>query len=109
MILPPLSLHPVRLLGIPLDPGELTIRGCYIKIPGSPVSELVLENNAASMKPSSLMSDKERISLKRDREADGSLARQVPLQCEIAPSQPLLRVKKTSLTHGAVMLFDGEK
>lgn len=30
------------------------------------------------------------------------------LECKVIPEQPLLRVRRTSLTHGAVMLYDGE-
>lgn len=30
------------------------------------------------------------------------------LDCKVVPEQPLLRVRRTSLTHGAVMLYDGE-
>ena len=30
------------------------------------------------------------------------------LGCKVVPEQPLLRVRRTSLTHGAVMLYDGE-
>jgi hypothetical protein len=30
------------------------------------------------------------------------------LECKVVPEQPLLRVRRTSLTHGAVMLYDGE-
>lgn len=30
------------------------------------------------------------------------------LECNVVPEQPLLRVRRTSLTHGAVMLYDGE-
>lgn len=31
------------------------------------------------------------------------------LECIVAPEQPLLRMRWTSLTHGALMLYDGEK
>ena len=30
------------------------------------------------------------------------------LECKIVPSQPLLKIRRTSLTHGALMLYDGE-
>ncbi|KIJ44069.1 hypothetical protein M422DRAFT_252562 [Sphaerobolus stellatus SS14] len=30
------------------------------------------------------------------------------MQCNIVAQQPLLRVRRTSLTHGAIMLYDGE-
>lgn len=30
------------------------------------------------------------------------------LTCNVAPEVPLLRMRSTSLTHGALMLYDGE-
>ncbi|GJJ12127.1 hypothetical protein Clacol_006368 [Clathrus columnatus] len=30
------------------------------------------------------------------------------LECMVAPEQPLIRIRRTSLTHGAVMMYDGE-
>jgi hypothetical protein len=30
------------------------------------------------------------------------------LECKVVPEQPLLRIRRTSLTHGAVMLYNGE-
>lgn len=31
------------------------------------------------------------------------------LECVVVPEQPLLRVRWTSLTHGALMLYNGER
>ena len=31
------------------------------------------------------------------------------LECRVVPEQPLLRIRRSSVTHGAVMLYDGEK
>lgn len=31
------------------------------------------------------------------------------LQCKVLPCQPLLAIRSTSLTHGAMMLYDGER
>ncbi|KAJ3920291.1 transport protein Trs120 or TRAPPC9 TRAPP II complex subunit-domain-containing protein [Lentinula edodes] len=30
------------------------------------------------------------------------------LECKVVPEQPLLRIRRTTVTHGAVMLYDGE-
>jgi hypothetical protein len=30
------------------------------------------------------------------------------VECKVVPEQPLLRIRRTSLTHGAVMMYDGE-
>lgn len=30
------------------------------------------------------------------------------LECKVVPEQPLLRIRRTSLTHGALMLYNGE-
>ena len=31
------------------------------------------------------------------------------LECKVVPEQPLLRIRRTSVTHGGLMLYDGEK
>lgn len=31
------------------------------------------------------------------------------LECKVVPEQPLLRIRRTSVTHGALMLYDGER
>ena len=31
------------------------------------------------------------------------------LGCEVVPEQPLVRIRGSSLTHGAIMLYDGEE
>jgi hypothetical protein len=30
------------------------------------------------------------------------------VELKVVPEQPLLRIRRTSLTHGAVMLYEGE-
>lgn len=45
------------------------------------------------------------------RSSSGVVAIKEPgfLRCEVVPEQPLLRIRGTSLTHGAMMLYDGEE
>jgi len=31
------------------------------------------------------------------------------LECKVVPEQPLLRIRRSSVTHGALMLYDGER
>ena len=31
------------------------------------------------------------------------------LECKVVPEQPLLRIRRTSVTHGGLMLYDGER
>ncbi|EAU88629.2 hypothetical protein CC1G_12021 [Coprinopsis cinerea okayama7 len=31
------------------------------------------------------------------------------LECKVVPEQPLLRIRRTTITHGALMLYDGER
>lgn len=31
------------------------------------------------------------------------------LECKVVPEQPLLRIRRTTVTHGALMLYDGER
>lgn len=31
------------------------------------------------------------------------------LECKVVPEQPLLRIRRTSVNHGALMLYEGER
>jgi trafficking protein particle complex subunit 9 len=55
--------------------------------------------------------EKKRLSITTAGAAAGTLKEPVPtrfVECKAVPEQPLLRIRRTSLTHGAVMMYDGE-
>ncbi|KAI0273777.1 TRAPP II complex [Gloeopeniophorella convolvens] len=128
--IPANSLHPVALLGKPLVDGTLVIKGCHVQAPGGASREFLL--------PLSTTEEEERRSRRRSAIAcefgrskyqgldlrpgkagkrssvlvsASSSNRSVPkyLECTVVPEQPLLRIRWSSLTHGAVMLYNGEQ
>lgn len=129
MIVPANSYHPVTIVGKALEAGTLTIRGCKFQAPGGAVREFVLplstqeeeekrsrrrsalECEAGRSKRAGLESrpwkkNASRISTAKTSSTPKSVRF---LQCKVVPEQPLLRIRRTSLTHGAVMLYNGEK
>jgi hypothetical protein len=129
VLIPANSLHEVVLSGKPLENGTLTIRGCRVQAPGGASREFTL--------PLSTDKEEERLSRKRSILAcesgrskysgiesfpwEKSVRRNSSqptqpksttsfrfLECKVVPEQPLLRIRRTSVTHGAVMLYDGE-
>ncbi|KAF8312015.1 hypothetical protein DL93DRAFT_2115414, partial [Clavulina sp. PMI_390] len=134
--IPALSTRQVTLSGIPLEQGQLTIRGCSIQLQGAVPHEFVFSlpntepSNPRSSTPAARISyslyDPERIkvsgldanpilSLSKPSSDISSRASNPPparppkfLQYEVVREQPLLRVRRSSLTQSSLMLFDGE-
>lgn len=127
-VVPPNSYHPVTIIGKALEPGVLTIRGCIVQAPGGAAREFVLplstdeedekqlrqrsaiQCEAARHKHGGLESRPWKTS-KRFSQASSSAANRGTakfLECNVVAEQPLLRIRRTSLTHGAVMLYNGE-
>ncbi|GAA5896374.1 hypothetical protein JCM6882_000998 [Rhodosporidiobolus microsporus] len=125
-VIPPGSFHTVRLTGTAREPGTLTIRGCNIRLAGCTVREFVLPiwdsaEEAKQQKAALLDTSRERIkaigldaastskrgvvSIASDKALEESAKF---LECVVVPEQPLLWMRSTSLTHGALMLYDGE-
>ena len=131
------AFHVVRLKGIALEPGTLVIRGCTVQTVGGEPREFVLpmstdeeESKRERLRSASLAEmgrskysgldarpserEKKRLSTVpasaagAGSAAEKSQAVQKFLECKVVPEQPLLRIRRTSLTHGAVMLYDGE-
>ncbi|GAA5898275.1 TRAPPII-specific subunit TRS120 [Sporobolomyces salmoneus] len=119
-VVPPGSFHTVRLTGTPREPGKLLIRGCNIRLAGCPTREFALpvwdeEEETRRQKAALLDTSKERIKSSgldailppptstTDPTTDSKF-----LECVVVPEQPLLWMRSTSLTHGALMLYDGE-
>ena len=125
---PASSVRAIAMVGTPLMPGRLIIRGCILRTLGSAPREFLL--------PLSTDDEEERLSqlrsasqCKLDQSKYSGLASrpwerpdkrtnsETPssgkssisfLECNVVPEQPLLRIRGTSLTHGALMLYNGE-
>lgn len=125
--IPANSFHPVTITAKPLEPGTLVLRGCVAQAPGGVAQEFVLplstdeeeqkqlrrrstrECEVGRSKYSGLESRPWSKEVKRSSQVVQSTQKSVRyLQCKVVPEQPLLRIRRTSLTHGAVMLYNGE-
>jgi hypothetical protein len=125
-VIPPGSFHTVRLTGTPREPGTLVIRGCNIRLAGCRSREFILPvwdtaEEAKQHKAALLDTSRERIketgleAAPRTSRGTSSLSNEGDLEdsakfleCVVVPEQPLLWMRSTSLTHGALMLYDGE-
>jgi trafficking protein particle complex subunit 9 len=131
ILVPPNSFYPVVITGRAMEPGVLTIKGCIVQAPDGAPREFILplstgeEDERESRRRSAFRSESERFkyggleSLPWEKSRKRSSTVGVPertsartprrfLECKVVPEQPLLRVRRTSLTHGALMLYDGE-
>jgi hypothetical protein len=127
VLIPATSVHQVILSGKALQPGTLTLRGCYAQAPGGNRHEFILpistneEEEQLSRKNSMLACETGRSKYsgiecfpweKKKRTkltSTTTIAKSIRfLECKVVPEQPLLRIRRTSVTHGAVMLYDGE-
>ncbi|GAA5873361.1 hypothetical protein JCM3774_000758, partial [Rhodotorula dairenensis] len=127
VVVPPASLQTVRLVGTPLESGTLQIRGCSVQLAGCRSREFLVP----VPDPASTISEQMRIvgdsrperikhtgldalalrtiaSEPATTPAESTGAEHQFLECTVVPAQPLLWMRSTSLTHGALMLFDGE-
>ncbi|KAG7092479.1 hypothetical protein E1B28_008831 [Marasmius oreades] len=129
VVIPACTDQPVILEGKPQRTGNLVIRGCIVQTPGGIRKEIHLplatfdEEERCSRDRSSLQSESDRFkysglealpwekAIKRQSKhlAKGASDRTIRyLECKVVPEQPLLRIRRTSVTHGALMLYDGE-
>lgn len=93
-----------------------------MQLPGTVKREVVLpllkddEKERQQRRLSSITSSKERLKskglhgwLRRDSTHPSPLLSQIRfVELKVVPEQPFLRIRRTSLTHGAVMLYEGE-
>jgi trafficking protein particle complex subunit 9 len=129
MTVPANSYHPVTLSGRPLEDGLLVIKGCHVQAPRGVSREFFLplstaeEEEHRSRRQSLAACESGRTKYrgldsrpgKSDKRssAPGSSSsnkKTIPkfLECSVVPEQPLLRIRWSSLTHGAVMMYNGE-
>ena len=130
VVIPANSLHQVILSGKAVQSGTLVIRGCFVIAPGGMSREYILplhtaeEEQRLARKRRSIISEsgrskyvgldrypwtaeQKRRSTHSNRVASGPSFQF--LECKVVPEQPLLRIRRTSVTHGGLMLYDGEK
>ncbi|KAJ6496720.1 TRAPP II complex [Mycena vitilis] len=125
VVLPATSFHVVNLFGKATATGPLVVRGCFVQAPGGTKREFTL--------PIATGEEEERISRKRAAlECEVGRSKYSGLDCfpwekaskrtstqltvsatktplrflefTVVPEQPLLRIRRTSVTHGAVMM-----
>lgn len=132
VIVPANSYHPVTITGKAVQAGTLVIRGCMVQAPGGMPREFILplsteeeeehrsrrrsaiECETGRSKYSGLASRHWEKSTQRGS-TQGTVSTSAAnkptmrfVECIVVPEQPLLRIRRTSLTHGAVMLYNGE-
>ena len=128
VVVPANSLHQVILSGKAVQSGTLVIRGCFVIAPGGMSREYILplytveEEQRLARKRRSIISESGRSKyvgldrypwIERRRSTHSNELARGPsfrfLECKVVPEQPLLRIRRTSVTHGGLMLYDGEK
>ncbi|CAG8433855.1 6997_t:CDS:10 [Diversispora eburnea] len=87
----------LRVSGVPTEPGELVVRGFKIKVHGCLEQEFSVLNHSGHHRELSQSSNQS----KKEYIAEF-------LKVTVITEQPLMKIKSTSLMHGAIMLFEGE-
>lgn len=129
IVIPARSYHRVSVFGKATETGSLVIRGCVAQSPGGIAREFILplasdeEDERIARKRSALECEigRSKYSGLDSLQWDGSPKRtslqlansKAPapvkfLECKVVPEQPMLRIRRTSVTHGALMLYNGE-
>lgn len=128
VVIPANTLYPITLVGTAKTRGTLVFRGCIVQAPWGAAKVSLLpvqsdaEENLFARRQSAVKCESGRAKYggleSRPWEKGGRrLSTLFPplkkpsqfLQCVVVPEQPLLRIRWTSLTHGAVMLYNGEE
>lgn len=128
LVIPPNTLYPITIIGTAKTQGTLVFRGCIVQAHWGAPREFLLpvstdvDQNLFARRQSAVKCESGRTKYwgldSRPWEKDERrLSTPLPslkkppqfLQCIVVPEQPLLRIRWTSLTHGAVMLYNGEE
>ncbi|KAG8688542.1 hypothetical protein FRC08_011380 [Ceratobasidium sp. 394] len=123
LLVPANSFHVKHIVCTPLEAGRLTIRGCIVQLPNSTPKEFILPLVSDALEESQEKRRSKRLDELVRVKASGLDARRRStllvggpvadrkeefVECRVVPQLPLLRVRRTSLTHGALMLYAGE-
>lgn len=126
IVIPANTLHQVVITGTATQAGILTLRGCFVQAPGGIAREYILplytskEEQRLSRKRCAILSENGRFKYSgldchswtkvgKPKTVEADVDSFKFLECRVIPEQPLLRIRRTSVTHGALMLYDGEK
>ncbi|KAG6866933.1 hypothetical protein C0991_003849 [Blastosporella zonata] len=130
VVIPANSFHEVVLAGKAMEIGTLTIRGCRVQAPGGASREFIMplltneEEQRLSRRRGALGCEVgrskysgidsfpwEKARKRSSRPPSGTETKTLFrfLECMVVPEQPFLRIRRTSLTHGALMLYNGEE
>ncbi|KAG0045115.1 hypothetical protein BGZ83_009642 [Gryganskiella cystojenkinii] len=123
-VIPAQTTVSIKVAGVPKGPGELQIRGCMVQIlhcseqeffvvnPRTGVAGVVDIEDTKNNKGEVFVRNKKRgldsFTLKKQVEGDVE-AEPKFATVTVIPPQPLLKISSTSVQHGSVMLFEGEK
>jgi trafficking protein particle complex subunit 9 len=135
--IPSNSFHAVFITGRALESGVLTIQGCRVQAPGGLAREFhvplsteeeedrkarrrsAMECEVGRSKYSGLASHIWAVAAEKKSSARMALTKRNTglgtektiqyMEFQVVPELPLMRIRRTSLTHGAVMLYNGEK
>ncbi|KAF9135840.1 hypothetical protein BGW39_011429 [Mortierella sp. 14UC] len=111
----------IKVAGIPKGPGELVIRGCWVQILHCSEEEFFVTNprtgSVAPTDPKAAQAASDAVLRVKKRGLESFTLKktdEAALEPKFAtvtviPSQPLLKISSTSLQHGSVMLFEGER
>ena len=115
-----LSVRTVRIAAIATTPGTVQIRGINLRLPDGSRTEILLPvidegDKKKRDKRKSRMSmeigkvKRTGVDARHSRQFDAEEEEEGKwLECVVIEEQPLVWIKKSSLTHGTVMLYHGE-
>lgn len=128
--IPPKCLLPVVISVVAPNAGVVRVKGCYAQTLGSIQKEFILpllsadEEEKRTKRASMLILEEGRIkragllsrpfnndiiaAIEKSSSSKEDLVTKRFLDCRVVAAQPLLKIRRTSLTHGAVILYDGE-
>jgi hypothetical protein len=130
LILPAVSVQTVRITGLASTPGLLALQGVHVRLQDGSSTDIYLpvdglgDKDRRDKRRSRVMAEEskvKRVGLEARRAAgsrvnmeDGEMDKKGDdgrkwLECKVVDEQPLLWIRKTSLTHGTVMLYSGER
>ncbi|KAI8576610.1 hypothetical protein K450DRAFT_255841 [Umbelopsis ramanniana AG] len=98
----------IRLTGTPKEAGKMIIKGCHIKIAGFSEQEFLMEEAVDRTEENTKTSAAHGSNAAGQSSSDAAGSEANRYVLEVIPEQPLLKIRETSLLHGALMLFEGE-
>ncbi|KAF9105352.1 hypothetical protein BGX27_009660 [Mortierella sp. AM989] len=122
-VIPAQTTVSIKVAGVPKCPGELVIRGCLVQILHCSEQEFFVTNprtgcvvdtgdksktSGGEPLPRSKKRGLESFTLSKTA-SDPATTEPKFATVTVIPTQPLLKISSTSLQHGSVMLFEGEK